>query len=154
MIPHRRPSFGWPPPISEADREPAGFNVNTSKDTSSAAVEVVDRIWPTVFHQRPDFTLSLDKELMVSADLTTQRPQTVVYKINPNANWADGVPITADDFAKLSRAVRLTLDREARADEALRALRAGNPRQRSAISLNSAIIRASGKKVPINQILI
>jgi peptide/nickel transport system substrate-binding protein len=81
-----------------ADQEPTGFNTNTSKDNGTAAINVIDRTWPTVFHQTPDFKASLDKDLMVSADVTSQNPQIVTMKINPNASWADGVPITADDF--------------------------------------------------------
>jgi len=81
-----------------ADQEPTGFNTNTSKDNGTAAINVIDRTWPTVFHQTPDFKPALDKDLMVSADVTSQNPQIVTMKINPNASWADGVPITADDF--------------------------------------------------------
>ena len=40
----------------------------------------------------------MDKNLLVSADLTSQSPQTVVYKINPKATWSDGVPFDAKDF--------------------------------------------------------
>src|SRR5262249_38058362 len=39
-----------------------------------------------------------NSDLMVSAELTNQSPQTVVYKIQPNAVWNDGTAISADDF--------------------------------------------------------
>ena len=29
---------------------------------------------------------------------TSTNPQTIVYKLNPKAEWSDGTPITADDF--------------------------------------------------------
>ena len=35
---------------------------------------------------------------MVSAEQTSTSPQTIVYKIQPNAVWNDGTAITADDF--------------------------------------------------------
>jgi peptide/nickel transport system substrate-binding protein len=81
-----------------ADQEPTGFNVNTSKDNGTAVVNVIDRVWPSTFHYTPDFKVVLDKDLMVSADVTTQNPQVVTLKINPNATWSDGVPFTADDY--------------------------------------------------------
>jgi peptide/nickel transport system substrate-binding protein len=40
----------------------------------------------------------LNRQLLVSASVTSQSPQTVVYKLNPKAKWSDGTPITADDF--------------------------------------------------------
>jgi peptide/nickel transport system substrate-binding protein len=81
-----------------ADQEPTGFNVNTSKDNGTSVANVIDRVWPSAFHYTPDFKVILDKDLMVSADVTSQNPQIVTMKINPNAVWSDGVPVTADDF--------------------------------------------------------
>jgi peptide/nickel transport system substrate-binding protein len=81
-----------------ADQEPTGFNVNTSKDNGTSVVNVIDRVWPSAFHYTPDFKVVLDKDLMVSADVTSPNPQVVTMKINPNAVWSDGVPVTADDF--------------------------------------------------------
>jgi len=36
--------------------------------------------------------------MMVSAEITNSSPQTVVYKIKPEAVWDDGTPIDAADF--------------------------------------------------------
>lgn len=82
-----------------ADQEPTGFNDNTSKDNGTSVVNVMDRVWPSAFHYYPDFTVHYDKGLLTSdPQVTNQDPQTVVFNINPNANWSDGVPISADDF--------------------------------------------------------
>ncbi len=35
---------------------------------------------------------------MVSAELTKPEPETIVYKIKPEAKWSDGVPVDAKDF--------------------------------------------------------
>jgi peptide/nickel transport system substrate-binding protein len=35
---------------------------------------------------------------MVSAEQTSTSPQTIVYKIQPDAIWSDNTEITADDF--------------------------------------------------------
>jgi peptide/nickel transport system substrate-binding protein len=81
-----------------ADQEPTGFNLNTSKDNGTSVANVMARIWPNFFGIKPDFTIQNDKDLVVSAAVTNQNPQTVVIKINPAATWSDGVPVTADDF--------------------------------------------------------
>jgi peptide/nickel transport system substrate-binding protein len=82
-----------------ADQEPTGFNNNTSKDNGTSVVNVMDRVWPSAYHYYPDFTVHYDKGLLTSdPQVTSQSPQTVVFNINPNASWSDGVPITADDF--------------------------------------------------------
>jgi peptide/nickel transport system substrate-binding protein len=81
-----------------ADQAPTGFNMNTSKDNGTSVLWVMNRVYPSVFHSRPDFTVVLDSDLMESAELTNQDPQTVTYKIKPAAVWSDGTPISADDF--------------------------------------------------------
>jgi peptide/nickel transport system substrate-binding protein len=81
-----------------ADQEQAGFNQNTSKDNLQALKNITTNVYPSVFLVHPDFTVKLDTALMDSADLTSQDPQTVVYKIKQNAVWSDGTPINADDF--------------------------------------------------------
>jgi len=81
-----------------ADQEPTGFNNNTLKDNGTSVVNVMIRVWPSVFLVNPKFQVVLDKELMDSAEVTNQDPQTIVYKINKKAVWSDGVPINADDF--------------------------------------------------------
>jgi peptide/nickel transport system substrate-binding protein len=82
-----------------ADQEPTGFNNNTSKDNGTSVVNVMDRVWPSAYHYYPDFTVHYDKSLLTDdPQVTNQDPQTVVFHINPNANWGDGVPISADDF--------------------------------------------------------
>lgn len=56
-------------------------------------------ILPSAFIQMPDLTsVELNKDLLASAEVTADSPQTVVYKIRPEAVWSDGTPIGADDF--------------------------------------------------------
>src|SRR5206468_5397442 len=52
---------------------------------------------------QPDLTVQLDRDLMESAELTGERPQTVTYRIQPAATWSDGVSIGAEDFTYLWR---------------------------------------------------
>ncbi len=84
--------------VFAADQEPSGFNVNTSKDNGSSVQNITENTYPSTFHNPPDFTVQMDKNLLISADLTSKSPETVVYKINPKATWSDGVPVDAKDF--------------------------------------------------------
>jgi peptide/nickel transport system substrate-binding protein len=81
-----------------SDQEQAGFNPNTAKDNLFALSNIVTSIYPSVFNIHPDFSVQLSKDFMDSAELTSEDPQTVVYKIKQEAVWSDGTPVTADDF--------------------------------------------------------
>jgi peptide/nickel transport system substrate-binding protein len=81
-----------------ADQEPTGFNNNTSKDNGTSVYNIVINMYPQPFHAQPDFTVKMDDAFLDSAEQTSDNPQTVVYKIKPDAVWSDGTPITADDF--------------------------------------------------------
>jgi peptide/nickel transport system substrate-binding protein len=86
--------------VAEID-EPSGFNPNTSKDATPWVQNVVATVYPSVFRVHPDFSVHLDQTFMAGAELTSQDPQTITYRIRPDATWSDGVPITADDFRYL-----------------------------------------------------
>jgi peptide/nickel transport system substrate-binding protein len=77
------------------------WNVLTSNGDTFETAEVENSIYPDVFVVDPDLQPALNTDLMVSATVTSQSPQTIVYKINPKAVWSDGVPINADDFIYL-----------------------------------------------------
>jgi peptide/nickel transport system substrate-binding protein len=81
-----------------SDQEQAGFNPNTAKDNLFALSNIVTNIYPSVFNIHPDFSVQLSENVVDSAELTNEDPQTVVYKIKQNASWSDGVPVNADDF--------------------------------------------------------
>jgi glutathione transport system substrate-binding protein len=86
-----------------ASGEPTGFNPNTSANNSPAVQDVVGNVYPSVFRGQPDFSVRLDGELMAGAELTSERPQTVTYRIRGDAVWSDGTPISDDDFTYLWR---------------------------------------------------
>src|SRR3954467_11812393 len=80
------------------EKDVPNFN-SISSDGTQLETQMVDNgIFPTTFIQLPDFTVRMNNELLDSAEATAPSPQTVVYKIKPNASWADGKPVTADDF--------------------------------------------------------
>ena len=85
-----------------ADQEPTGFNNNTSKDNRHRGGEHRHQhLSRSAFHLHPDFTVKMNDDFLDSAELTSEDPQTVVYKIKQNAVWSDGTPVTADDFIYL-----------------------------------------------------
>ena len=45
----------------------------------------------------------MDTSLLVSAEVTSEAPFTVTYKIRPEASWTDNAPIAADDYWYLWR---------------------------------------------------
>ncbi len=75
-----------------------GWNNNLATSNLFEVGEAEDGIVPSAYIATPDLKPSLNTDLMVSATQTATNPQTLVYKIKPNAVWSDGVPINFDDF--------------------------------------------------------
>jgi peptide/nickel transport system substrate-binding protein len=76
-----------------------GWNLNNADSNTFDFQEVLDGVLPQgPFINTPDLKPTLNTDLVVSAEQTSTSPQTIVYKIQPNAVWNDGTPITADDF--------------------------------------------------------
>jgi peptide/nickel transport system substrate-binding protein len=75
------------------------WNINSSEGNTFETAEVMDGVEPQVFELSPDLSnVTLNTDMMVSAEQTSTTPQTIVYKIQPTAVWNDGQPISADDF--------------------------------------------------------
>ncbi|MCV7075519.1 ABC transporter family substrate-binding protein [Mycobacterium szulgai] len=109
--PHNTPP---PPPhptqiIMGIDSIGAGFNPHLLSDLSPVNAAISALVLPSAFRPVPDPTSStgsrweLDPTLLVSADVTSESPFTVTYKIRPEAQWTDNAPIAADDFWYLWR---------------------------------------------------
>jgi glutathione transport system substrate-binding protein len=80
------------------DENLVGFNINTSAASEFVLQEIMNMVWPQAFIVNSKLQPVLNSQLLESASVTGDSPQTVVYKINPKAVWSDGTPITADDF--------------------------------------------------------
>lgn len=76
---------------------PANWNPLSAQAGAEAAV-IAGQVLPSAFVVQPDFSLALNRSLLLSATLTGTSPPTVIYRINPKATWSDGVPITWRDF--------------------------------------------------------
>jgi ABC-type transport system substrate-binding protein len=109
--PHNSP----PPPqrptqiIMGIDSIGAGFNPHLLSDLSPVNAAISALVLPSAFRPVPDASTptgsrwELDPTLLVSAEVTSQNPFTVTYKIRPEAQWTDNAPIAADDFWYLWR---------------------------------------------------
>ena len=74
------------------------WNLNSSEGNVFETGLAVKSILPYTYYTAPDLTPQMNTDLLESAELTSTDPQTVVYRIKPEAVWNDGIPITADDF--------------------------------------------------------
>ncbi len=74
------------------------WNIWSADGNTYETAQVVNAIAPVPFALNPDGSVTLNSDLLTSAEITSQSPFTVVYKINPAAVWSDGTPISAKDF--------------------------------------------------------
>jgi ABC-type transport system substrate-binding protein len=102
-----------PPRVTEIimgiDSIGAGFNPHLLSDLSPVNAAISALVLPNAFRPVPDPSAptgsrwEMDPTLLVSAEVTSQSPFTVTYKIRPEAQWTDNAPIAADDFWYLWR---------------------------------------------------
>lgn len=83
---------------------PTTLNAATVAGADPVTQGVAELIWPQTFVPGPKFQPELDTDVVQQAEVTGLSPQTVVYQLNPQAVWSDGVPITAADFVATWRA--------------------------------------------------
>lgn len=77
---------------------PQQWNIN-QVDGASVDLELIGHaISAELFIQQPDGTVKPNPDFLTSAELVSTNPQVVEYKINPQAKWSDGTPITWRDF--------------------------------------------------------
>lgn len=75
------------------------FNVNADDGNLVESVETMNLIMPSAFIFLPSGKAAWNQDLFTEEPkVTSDSPQTVVYKIKPTAKWDDGTAISADDF--------------------------------------------------------
>ena len=104
-----------PPPLKATqiimaiDSIGPGFNAHLLSDLSPVNAAISSLVLPSSFRPVPDAQTptgsrwELDTALLVSAEVTSEDPFTVTYKIRPEAQWTDNAPIAADDYWYLWR---------------------------------------------------
>ncbi|WP_369816669.1 ABC transporter substrate-binding protein [Mycobacterium sp. E740] len=81
-----------------------GFNPHLLSDQSPVNAAISSLVLPSSFRPIADSKMptgsrwELDPTLLLSAQVTSEDPFTVTYKIRPEASWTDNAPIGADDF--------------------------------------------------------
>jgi ABC-type transport system substrate-binding protein len=95
--------------IMAIDSIGAGFNPHLMSDQSPVNAAISSLVLPSSFRPIPDPATptgsrwELDTSLLESAEVTSENPFTVTYKIRPEASWTDNAPIAADDYWYLWR---------------------------------------------------
>jgi peptide/nickel transport system substrate-binding protein len=84
-----------------SDQEPTGWNINTASDNLFALGQIVQHVYPQTFDITPEFEVVMNEDLLESAEVTSDDPQTIEFVIRDDAVWSDGTPISADDFIYL-----------------------------------------------------
>lgn len=104
-----------PPPmkatqiIMAIDSIGPGFNSHLLSDQSPVNAAISSLVLPSSFRPIPDSRTptgsrwEMDPSLLESAEVTSQDPFTVTYKIRQEAQWTDNAPIGADDYWYLWR---------------------------------------------------
>ena len=81
-----------------AEQEYVSYNNGTSDQNLFSSTLVLNMLLPGAYIVNPDLSFELWDEMMVSAEVTVDEPQTVEYVVKPEAVWSDGDPIDCDDF--------------------------------------------------------
>jgi ABC-type transport system substrate-binding protein len=86
-----------------------GFNPHLLSDQSPVNAAISSLVLPSSFRPIADPAApsgsrwEMDPSLLLSAEVTSQRPFTVTYKIRPEAQWTDNAPVAAEDYWYLWR---------------------------------------------------
>jgi peptide/nickel transport system substrate-binding protein len=84
----------WP-----IDTFPSNFNLHELDGALADGAAVMGGLLPGMFNFDAEAEPVVNKDYATSAELTATQPkQVVTYKINPDAKWDDGTPITVADF--------------------------------------------------------
>lgn len=79
----------------------SGFNPHLGADQSPVTTAIAAMTLPSAFLpvQTPEGVVWQRNDAFVtSAEVTSTQPFTVTYRIQTNAQWSDGLPVTGDDF--------------------------------------------------------
>ena len=76
----------------------ANWNILSAEGNVFETALALKGVLPYTFYTQPDLTSVVNEDLLVSAAIVNENPQTVEYVIQPDAAWSDGTPISAEDF--------------------------------------------------------
>ena len=86
--------------FGESTDFPENLFPNIAAGNATSAHNIIDGILPGVYEAQPDFSVQYNDDLLTEEPTldTSGGTQVNVYKINPDAVWSDGTPISAADF--------------------------------------------------------
>ena len=85
--------------IAALGKKIQNFNIDASDGNLVESVEVMNAILPGAYTFLPSGKIAWNPDLFTEEPkVTNTSPQTVVYKIRPEAKWDDGTAINVDDF--------------------------------------------------------
>jgi peptide/nickel transport system substrate-binding protein len=87
--------------FGEATDWPENLMPLISAGNATSVADISAQLMPQAYLVQPDLTLKYDDQFLTEEPTSevSGDTQTITYKINPDAVWSDGKPITADDFA-------------------------------------------------------
>jgi peptide/nickel transport system substrate-binding protein len=81
-----------------AEKNIDNWNTISSEGNVDWTAMMTKPLVPYAFYTAPDLKSTMNTDLLTSAEVTSDSPFTVTYKIKPEAVWNDGTPVSADDF--------------------------------------------------------
>jgi peptide/nickel transport system substrate-binding protein len=74
------------------------YNTNHSDGNFAGCSYLMNGLLPGTFYTDAKGAFQIDKNYFTDIKLTSKKPQTIVYTINPKAKWSNGKPISLADF--------------------------------------------------------
>lgn len=74
------------------------YNTNHVDGNFAGCSYLMGGLLPSTFYSDARGAFQIDRDYFTNIRLTSRKPQTVVYTINPKAKWSDGKPISLADF--------------------------------------------------------
>jgi peptide/nickel transport system substrate-binding protein len=81
------------------DQYSTQWNYNQVDGPESSTSNVMNALMPQPFVSDAKANVTPDPDYVTSAQVTSNKPQTIELKLNPKAVWSDGKPITEADYA-------------------------------------------------------
>jgi peptide/nickel transport system substrate-binding protein len=81
-----------------AEQEPTSLNYQTAEDNAAWTQYIMEMVWPYLNYYSKT-SEPIPNEDLATAEVTSDDPQVITIKVNPEAAWSDGTDIGLDDFA-------------------------------------------------------
>ncbi|PRX49032.1 peptide/nickel transport system substrate-binding protein [Prauserella shujinwangii] len=74
------------------------WNITSAEGNVLDSAMAIKTVLPYTFYTKPDLSVAMNEDLLESAEMVSEDPQVIEYKIKQDAAWSDGTPISAEDF--------------------------------------------------------